>query len=213
MRGRVNQVSVSQSQHTVRTFYYKANMASLRAQIAGAFLGDLGITALHPQKLHLGKNRRQQAPAAARELDEPAGRGDFYLVNWNRQRRVCCRRPSCAGQALFARAGCAVPSASLRTAAQAATAPGRAMALYTDLLLHDMGPGLLADGRFCRQRPRMAHCATVGRRSQKSSARAKAICTTAAPARWDAVPHDGENAIRCVEGFSAADRAARVANR
>lgn len=222
VRGRVNQVwSVSQSQHTVGRFGHKANMASLREQIAGAFLGDLGITsALHPQENCTSvQTACQQAPSGgAPELDDSQlDAVTFYLA----QLEPPAPRPLPAaelrrGQALFARAGCAVCHLpSLRTAAQATTPrlAGRELAAYTDLLLHDMGPGL-ADGRpdfaASSREWRTAPLWGVGLTRVISEGEGYLHDGRARTLEEAVLWHDGEarRARLRFEGFSAADRAA-----
>lgn len=135
-------------------FGHKANMPDLRAQIAGAFVGDLGITSpLHPQEnCQPVQMACRQAPDGGRpelgaaELDDV----EFYLAHL----AVPARRDGDApavrrGEALFSAAGCAgCHRPQLRTgdSPRFPRLAGLTIAPYSDLLLHDMGPGL-ADGR------------------------------------------------------------------
>jgi len=135
-------------------FGHKANMPDLRAQIAGAFLGDLGITSpLHPREnCQPVQVACRQAPDGGRpelgaaELDDVV----FYLAHLavpaQRDRNAPAVR---RGEALFLAAGCAgCHQPQLRTgdSPRFPRLAGLMIAPYSDLLLHDMGPGL-ADGR------------------------------------------------------------------
>ena len=134
-------------------FGWKANVATVRAQNAGAFAGDIGITSsLVPRQ-----------PCAAAQVDCAAtpGGGDPELDDrkldqvtfYTRTLAVPARRDVDqtdvrAGQLTFERLGCAschLPE--LRTGASEVPAlADQVIRPYTDLLLHDLGAGL-ADGR------------------------------------------------------------------
>lgn len=135
-------------------FGLKANTPTVRQQIAGAFVGDLGITgALYPQP---NCPAVQPACAAAPEGPQPELSDALFdalyrytLALLPPERRDPEDPAVRRGEALFAEAGCArchVPA--LPTAGHPAL-PGLGGATihpYTDLLLHDLGDGL-ADGR------------------------------------------------------------------
>lgn len=145
----------------VGRFGWKANVATLAHQTAGAFQGDLGITS---SKFPLSTC----TPAQQDCLQAPSGAGadgieidDKTLDNVIFYQAVLAppasRKVSDAqilrGQALFERAQCAVchrPSYHTedgpfpRLTSKALS--GQTIWPYTDLLLHDMGEGL-ADGR------------------------------------------------------------------
>jgi CxxC motif-containing protein (DUF1111 family) len=150
VRGRVNLVWDPERQARVPgRFGHKANMPSLKAQVAGAFVGDLGITSpLFPQE--------NCAPAQAACRAAPSGGTPelkaaqleavvFYLSRLELPPRRGQDQPQVQeGEAVFGRLGCAVchvPSLGSQRDGQV-----HPVAAYTDLLLHDMGPGL-ADGR------------------------------------------------------------------
>lgn len=152
VKGRINRIGRAAPE--AGRFGYKANMGSLRAQIAGAFLGDLGITSpLHPQEnCTPAQAACRRAPRGGEpELDDAQlDDVEFYLAHL----AVPARRDSGApqaqqGEALFAAAGCA---ACHRPALRTGDSPrfprlaGLDIAPYTDMLIHDMGPGL-SDGR------------------------------------------------------------------
>lgn len=135
-------------------FGHKANVASLRQQVAAAFHGDIGVSSDYFPE--------QNCPPVQKQCREfmPAGRPELGKVRWAavefhlRAAAVPARRgvddPAVVrGEALFAQArcnGCHVPE--LRTG-EVAGLPGlsnQVIRPYTDLLLHDLGEGL-ADGR------------------------------------------------------------------
>lgn len=135
-------------------FGLKANVPRLRQQIAGAFVGDMGITS--PLFPHQNCSKVQTACAAAtgggnpeltaEQLDDITFYHQTLAVPERRQRDA---PQVLQGQKLFQQANCAAcHRPQLYTAADAK--PGilsrRIIEPYTDLLLHDMGDGL-ADGR------------------------------------------------------------------
>jgi len=145
--GRVNRVwDPSIGDMALGRFGWKANQPSLMVQDASAALGDMGLTsALFPDKNcqpaqkdcaaafrgpqpDLDSRRLQDLTAYVAGLEEP-------------QRRNAGGAKVKSGEALFSRLGCAAcHKPAWRTGA------GRTIHPYSDLLLHDMGPGL-ADGR------------------------------------------------------------------
>lgn len=154
IRGQVNPVWNPQTgQSEAGRFGHKANMPSLRSQIAGAFLGDLGITSsLHPsENCSARQTACQRAPhGGSPELsDTQLDAITFYLAHLAVPARRARDQPEVQrGEALFAQLGCAhCHRPQLHTGPSAfPRLGGRTLAAYTDLLLHDMGPGL-ADGR------------------------------------------------------------------
>ncbi|MCB1638280.1 MAG: c-type cytochrome [Thiothrix sp.] len=153
--GRINRVrDVETRQHRMGRFGLKANVATLRQQIAAAFSGDLGITSsLFPQ---------ENCTLAARACTLAVNGGSPELsaeqladiTLYHQTLAVPEQRnrddPQVQyGQQLFRQAGCAsCHRPLLYTAADARPEllGGRTIAPYTDLLLHDMGAPL-ADGR------------------------------------------------------------------
>ena len=153
--GRANRVwnPVTQKEELGR-FGWKANVASLLQQSAGAANGDIGLTSRwFPEQ---NCTAAQVACKAATHGDEPELSDAFLtkLVFYLQTLAVPARRDSdspavARGEQLFADAGCgACHSPRLRTAEQAQPAllANQTFAPYTDLLLHDLGEGL-ADGR------------------------------------------------------------------
>ncbi|WP_151089074.1 di-heme oxidoredictase family protein [Hymenobacter baengnokdamensis] len=128
-------------------FGWKANQPSLVAQIAGAYNGDLGITStLFPIEpdgsatvgggVDVSDNERTSVMMYARTQGVPALRNtNDPLVQ--------------AGRLLFMNARCAVCHTPVLRTGDVAGVPqlsNQTITPFTDLLLHDMGPGL-ADNR------------------------------------------------------------------
>lgn len=141
-------------------FGWKANQTSLRQQNAAAANGDMGITSpvfpIEPGETQItGPTNISEAELSALTVFTQTMGVPAFRNNSSPQAQL--------GAALFAKAGCAschVPV--MRTG----TLPGRpevsnqVIAPFTDLLLHDMGPGLadnrpdfLATGREWRTAP------------------------------------------------------------
>ena len=153
--GRVNIVWDAMAQkEAIGRFGMKANVATLTEQIANAFHGDLGITSPLMPKENCSKVQTacQQAPSGG---DPELTRAELYAtVFYQRMLAVPARRDVndkqvIQGKRLFVQARCiACHAAPLRTRPDAAlpALSNQLILPYTDLLLHDMGPGL-ADGR------------------------------------------------------------------
>ncbi len=155
VRGTVNLVhDKTTGQPAVGRFGLKSNMPNLRQQIAGAFVGDMGITS--PLFAQENCTAAQTACAAApnggkpelsaTQLDEIT----FYLANLAPPPRRASDSPQVRqGEAHFAELGCATCHRPQLISGEVAGNPRlshQPFAPYTDLLLHDMGPQL-ADGR------------------------------------------------------------------
>jgi CxxC motif-containing protein (DUF1111 family) len=134
-------------------FGWKANVATVEEQVAGAFHGDLGITSsMHPEQ---ECTERQDECAAAIEGGNPELTDD-QLANvtfYGRTLAVPAMRDADAmdvreGAVLFESFGCASCHTPTHTTGDSdvAALANQEIHPYTDLLLHDMGPGL-ADGR------------------------------------------------------------------
>ena len=127
-------------------FGWKANQPSLMVQDASAALGDMGLTsALFPDKNC--QPAQKECAAALRgpqpDLDMRRLRDlTAYVASLEEPKRRGEKDPSVkSGEVLFARLGCADCHKPVWK-----TDTGRVIHPYSDLLLHDMGPGL-ADGR------------------------------------------------------------------
>lgn len=177
IKGTPNRVwdAVAQAERIGR-FGWKANVATVAHQTAGAFLGDMGITSpIFPHEActpaqadclaapHGGGKRRGRdgvLTAAQASVDQPEIDQKtlddvvFYQATLAPPaRRQAQDAQVLRGQALFAQAQCAVcHRPSYVTQAPpfprlgSPKAGGQTIWPYTDLLLHDMGPDL-ADGR------------------------------------------------------------------
>lgn len=152
--GRVNLVyDAVRQQRVVGRFGWKANTPNLFQQAAGAYNGDMGVTSdLFPTESCAG---RIKDPACnnlhAAEVDgETVANVAFYTQTLAvPARRNLSDAAALRGEAVFYAAGCnGCHTPTLRTG----VLPGipevsnQVIHPYTDLLVHDMGPGL-ADGR------------------------------------------------------------------
>jgi CxxC motif-containing protein (DUF1111 family) len=152
--GRVNLVyDAVHQQRAVGRFGWKANTPNLMQQTAGAFNGDMGITSdLFPTESCAGRskepgcNNRHSAEVNAQTVADVA----FYTQTLAVPARRHLDDPSTnRGENIFYAVGCnGCHTPTLRTG----VLPGlpevsnQVIHPYTDLLVHDMGPGL-ADGR------------------------------------------------------------------
>lgn len=134
-------------------FGWKANVPTVEQQNAAAFNGDIGITnpIFDDQDCPDGQRQCKRAPdGGKRELDAMKLE---RVTSYARTLAVPARRkvddPAArAGEGTFTSLGCdACHRPELKTAgSEFAALTDQAIHPYTDLLLHDMGPGL-ADGR------------------------------------------------------------------
>jgi CxxC motif-containing protein (DUF1111 family) len=152
--GRPNRVwDARSSEQVIGRFGWKANVATVEQQVAGAFHGDIGITsALHPDENcpDIQTACSASATGGSPELtDDRLAAVTFY----GRTLAVPAMRDVgddsvAAGADVFADLGCtACHSPTLTTGdSDIADLSDQTIHPYTDLLLHDMGSGL-ADGR------------------------------------------------------------------
>lgn len=154
--GRPNYVRDYASQQTaLGRFGWKANQPGLLQQTAGAFNGDIGITSsLFPQD-HLSPAQQQQYPnlpnGGTPEISDETLQ---KVVTYMQALSVPARRDHddarvLRGKYLFTELKCAAcHRPAMNTGQDGAIAALRNQSIrpYTDLLLHDMGPGL-ADNR------------------------------------------------------------------
>jgi CxxC motif-containing protein (DUF1111 family) len=152
--GRLNRILTDDGTTRAGRFGWKANVATLREQNAGAALGDIGLTT--PERPEENCPPLQEACAAALTGGAPEVSAEFLdkLTLYTRLLAVPAQRDGedpriRHGQSLFREAGCAachVPT--LRTGPDAPLPELAAQTFhpFTDLLLHDMGEEL-ADGR------------------------------------------------------------------
>ena len=144
----------ARKQEAVGRFGHKASQPTLRQQIAAAFSGDIGVSSDYfPEQNCPGPQQ------ACREL-MAAGKPELGHVRWDavefhlRTAAVPARRDVDdadvkRGEALFAQAQCSACHVSELKTGDVPGLPALSRQVihpYTDLLLHDMGPGL-ADNR------------------------------------------------------------------
>ncbi|MDR5172610.1 c-type cytochrome [Methylobacillus flagellatus] len=155
IKGRVNRVwSVEKQQQVIGRFGWKANVATVREQTASALAGDMGLSShLFPHgNCAECQTGCRQAPVSGRP-EIPAtqlAQMEFYQLalavpSPRRQDDPRVQR----GAALFRQAQCAachLPEIRTGEFPRLAALGNQAIAPYTDLLLHDMGPEL-ADHR------------------------------------------------------------------
>ena len=162
IKGQANLVWDAFSQSVrVGRFGWKANVATLASQTAGAFVGDMGITSsVFPDETCTPKQKDcLAAPHGAQgrtpEIDDKTFSDVvFYQSVLAPPARRNFNDPEVVrGRALFVQAQCSVCHRPCYVTAQGPFAQLTSSKLnsqriwpYTDLLLHDMGPGL-ADGR------------------------------------------------------------------
>lgn len=152
--GRPNLVlDVESQKQVIGRFGWKANQPSLRQQVAGAAAGDIGITSsIFPED---GCTSAQKTCKTSPNGGKPELSDSFLdrLVLYTQTLAVPHRRDaddprSARGELLFHEAGCAachVPTFQTGEHELAALS-NQTIHPFTDLLLHDMGPGL-ADNR------------------------------------------------------------------
>jgi CxxC motif-containing protein (DUF1111 family) len=159
--GRVSWVTYAGYEKQIGRFGHKASHASVRAQSAGAFAGDLGLSSPDIPK-HWGECTIGQPKCLAAPHGVQKSQGDtevpdpilelvsFYAQNLAVPMRRNVDDPQVLrGKELFYRSGCAGCHTPKYVTRKDAPNPAQQFQLiwpYTDLLLHDMGEGL-ADGR------------------------------------------------------------------
>lgn len=153
--GRVNEVWDQEAQALrLGRFGWKADQPSIRQQVAGAFLGDMGITSpIFPEEACSEPQTecRESATGGTPEIEPDAF---DKTVLYSSVLAVPVRRrfgaaDVVAGEAHFHAMGCATCHTPSWTTGVHPTLPelsNQRIWPYTDLLLHDMGEGL-ADGR------------------------------------------------------------------
>ncbi len=152
--GRPNMVwDARQGGAALGRFGWKANQPSVEQQTAGAFLGDIGITS----SLNPGENCPRVQHDCLRTIgggnpEIPDGRLAQVVFYTQTLAVPAMRNPDdpqvVRGAGLFVDAGCHLCHTPSHTTGDHPVGPlaNQTIYPYTDLLLHDMGPGL-ADGR------------------------------------------------------------------
>jgi len=157
--GRVHFVSGPHGERVPGRFGWKAAQPTVLAQTAAAFVNDIGITSeLFPDEaLTPAERARIRAPSGGRpEIDaHKLDRVVFYTRTLGVPAQRGAGEPQvAAGAAVFERCRCAVCHVARFVTGDIAFHPayaGQVIHPYTDLLLHDMGPGL-ADGKRASRR-------------------------------------------------------------
>lgn len=155
--GRANRVwdAVNQQQALGR-FGWKANQPSLHQQVAGAFNGDMGLTtSLFPNENNTAEQKELIDFISGGQPEVPDHQLEavvFYSSHLAVPRQRNADDPQVQrGRQVFQRIGCTDCHIETFTTADATVALSPMLANqtihpYSDLLLHDMGPGL-ADNR------------------------------------------------------------------
>ena len=149
-------------------FGWKANQPSIRQQVAGAFVGDMGITSPIFRDQNYS-SKQNQYDTLAHGGNPEIGKDDFEkVVLYCSNLAVPARRNTenqkvAGGQKLFTDIGCASCHNPSFTTSEHADFPylaNQKIYPYTDLLLHDMGEALadnrtdfLANGKEWRTQP------------------------------------------------------------
>ena len=153
--GRPNRVAdVRDRRHRLGRFGWKANVPTVEQQTAGAFHGDIGITSsLFPDE-NCPRGRPRAAPR--RTAGRPSSTTRSSTGSPSTPARWRCRPAATSVPPTRRAASSCSPSSAARRATVPSCTTGpmptsrrsshQVIRPYTDLLLHDMGPGL-ADGR------------------------------------------------------------------
>ncbi|MBS9477857.1 di-heme oxidoredictase family protein [Ancylobacter radicis] len=196
VRGRARRLDHAEGGSMIGRFGWKASHADLASQTSEAFALDLGLsTPLRPEPwgdCTDAQTACRNAPHGREAEGEPEISDAIVsrIVTYLRSLKVPASEPDRRGEKLFAATGCATchrPSLPTRD--------GASLALFTDVLLHDMGEGLAdssgvpgADAAEWRTAPLAG--------LSRSLARAQGLlhdgraATVAEAVRW----HDGEAA-------------------
>ena len=155
VRGRPNQVwDNTQGKVVIGRFGWKAGQPTLEQQNAHAFANDMGLTTHLQPRDDCTAAQTECLSAAQGGLPEVSDNILRTVLFYTRNLAVPARRDVStpqvlAGKRLFHQAGCQTCHVPQYTTAARTAEPEQAnqrIRPYTDLLLHDMGPGL-ADGR------------------------------------------------------------------
>lgn len=145
--GRINWVADAETGgKSVGRFGWKANTANLRQQIAGALHFDMGLTSPLISKQNCAENQKDCKRSLVGGYPEVNALQFDAVVDFTRHLRSPERRRTLTasqqrGAELFSEFGCHACHVPTQK-----SDGGDVIAIYTDLLLHDMGDGL-SDGR------------------------------------------------------------------
>jgi CxxC motif-containing protein (DUF1111 family) len=207
--------SLANGQLHVGRFTSKGTRASVRDQVAYALNRDMGVaSALMPT---LDGDASPSAPEVTQqELDRMTRYAALLGVS---ARRNLINPQALAGEQLFGAAGCAachVPQLTTGTRHPFAEVRNQTIRPFTDLLLHDMGPGLadpMRDGNTNASEWRTSPLWNIGLTADVSGGEAYLHDGRARTLEEAILWHDGEGraARDAFRTMPAADRAALVA--
>lgn len=155
LNGRVNYVRDDVNDKvTIGRLGWKANQPGVRQQIAAAFLGDMGVTSsIYPRQNcpTVQQACKKMLPGDKVELREQMLDDlSFWVLALEAPKPRDQDKPEVQrGEKLFVQAqcaGCHVPELRTSDFPALPQLSQRSFRAYTDMLIHDMGPGL-ADGR------------------------------------------------------------------
>ena len=131
-------------------FGWKANTATLLAQVAGAYAQDMGITSSIFPDTDLFESGATNGTPAPPELGDDILRAVTFYVRTLAvpQRRLVTDPVALRGERVFREAKCGschVPTLVTGDHMDLPSVSGQRIHAYTDLLLHDMGPELADD--------------------------------------------------------------------
>ncbi|MGC9944173.1 MAG: di-heme oxidoredictase family protein [Verrucomicrobiota bacterium] len=214
--GRIQTVTDPQTgQPRLGRFGYKAGRCRISQQIAGALDFDMGVTtSIFPVR----NNQTNSGPVELADSD---------LTNWVRyisslgvNARRCLTNPECLqGEQLFASANCVqchIPTLTTSPYHPIAELRNQTIHPYTDLLLHDMGPGLadnMGEGNATGSQWRTAPLWSIGLTAGVSGGEAY-LHDGRARSLTEAILWHGGEATASQQAFlnmSASDRAALIA--
>lgn len=150
--GRVNEVfDVVEGRIRAGRFGWKATQPTLLQQTAAAYRDDIGVTSsVFPSEAFAGQPQDDLLEDDPEITDETLEEAVFYVQTLAVPAPRDASAPAVMeGQDLFGELGCAdchVPRHATGTLPDVPEVSNQVIVPYTDLLLHDMGPGL-ADGR------------------------------------------------------------------
>ena len=151
VKGSVNRVwDIAAQRATLGRFGFKASLPNLRQQVGGEMHANLGITSpLFPEEnCTPAQEACRQAPSGGHpELSQTDLEAiEFYLANIDAPARRKRDDPQVRqGEQAFGEFGCAVchrPMLQTGAGTRILITAEKGIAPYSDLLLHDMGPGL-----------------------------------------------------------------------
>ncbi len=168
--GKANYVWSEEKQQTVLgRFGWKANQPSLNQQVAGAFLGDIGITSsLFPNENLIGNQITLYGSLPTGGTPELTNDKLQAVIFYQQTLAIPARRNAqdqtvLKGKQLFLDAKCSschIPKMQTSLTPNISYYTNQTIRPFTDLLLHDMGPDLadnrpdfLANGREWRTAP------------------------------------------------------------